>query len=410
MASDSQYAAPEGGARPVQGVELAAASAGLKSGGQLDVALLRLSPGSRTAAVFTRNAFTAAPIHVARRHLARGEARALLVNAGCANAATGAAGEDDAEATCAAAGRACGVEAEAVLPFSTGVIGQRLVDRAPMTAIEAAIASCGKGLAPGRWLEAARAIMTTDTWPKVASREVSLSQGTVNVTGMAKGSGMIRPDMATMLGFVATDAVVDSVEVDRMLRDAVDASFHCITVDGDTSTNDAVTFTATGATGVTPDGEADRGALDEAVRGVCVDLAQAIVRDAEGATRFIEVSVEQGRGVDESRAVALTVAHSPLVKTALFGGDPNWGRILAAVGRADVPALDGTGVDIDLGTMPVVESGQPVPGFDEARAAAIVAEPSVRITIRLGRGEANAHMWTSDLSYDYVHINADYHT
>lgn len=410
MGAEQGRTAGDGVARPVAGVELAAVSAGLKSGQQLDLAVLRLPPGSRTAAVFTRNVFTAAPIHVARRHWARGEARALLINAGCANAATGVAGEQDAEAMCAAAARACGVPAEAVLPFSTGVIGQRLVERAPMSAIEAAIASCGQSLAPGRWLEAARALMTTDTWPKVASRETALSQGTVNVTGMAKGSGMIRPDMATMLGFVATDAVVDQGDVDRMLRDAVAASFHCITVDGDTSTNDAVTLSACGARGVAVTTDGDRAALAEAVREVCVDLAQAIVRDAEGATRFIEVSVEQGQTAEECREVAFTVAHSPLVKTALFGGDPNWGRILAAVGRADVPGLDGTGVDIDLGSMPVVAAGQPVPGFDEARAAAIVAQAAVRITIRLGRGEANAHVWTSDLSYDYVRINADYHT
>ncbi len=396
--------------RPVQGVELAAAAAGLKSGNQLDIALVRLAAGSHTAAVFTRNTFTAAPIHVARRHLAHADARVLLINSGCANAATGAAGEADAEALCARAGRACGVSAEAVVPFSTGVIGQRLSDRSPIDRIESAIDACAEGLAPGRWLETARAILTTDTRGKMASREVALSGGVVTVTGMAKGSGMIRPDMATMLGFVATDAAVAPDTLDGMLREAVDQSFHCITVDGDTSTNDAVTLSATGASGVAAQTPADVAALQEAVTAVCVTLAQAIVADAEGATRFVEVAVEGGRDVGECRDVAFTIAHSPLVKTALFGGDPNWGRILAAVGRAPVADLDGTGVDIDLGAMPVVRGGSPVPDFDEPRAAEIVSEPAIRVHIGLGRGEAGARVWTSDLSYDYVRINADYHT
>jgi len=396
--------------RPVQGVELAAAAAGLKAGDQLDIALVRLGAGSHTAAVFTRNTFTAAPIHVARRHLAHSDARVLLINSGCANAATGEAGERDAKDLCGRAGRACGVSQEAVVPFSTGVIGQRLSELSPMDRIASAIDACAEGLAPGRWPEAARAILTTDTRGKTASREVALSEGVVSVTGMAKGSGMIRPDMATMLGFVATDAAVAPDALGAMLRQAVDQSFHCITVDGDTSTNDAVTLSATGASGVAAETPEDVAALQQAVTAVCVALAQAIVRDAEGATRFVEVVVEGGHDVGECREVAFTVAHSPLIKTALFGGDPNWGRILAAVGRAPIGELDGTGVDIDLGDMPVVRGGLPVPDFDESRAAEIVSEPTIGIGIRLGRGGARARVWTSDLSYDYVRINADYHT
>lgn len=409
MATGTSRASPAAGGT-VGGVELAAATAGLKASGGPDLALLRLVPGSRTVAVFTRNAFRAAPVEVARAHLAAADARVLLINSGCANAGTGDPGRADAAATCELAARACGVAATAVLPFSTGVIGERLVDRVPLEALGAAIERCAAGLDPAGWGAAAEAIRTTDTRSKVASRSAALEGGTVTVTGMAKGSGMIRPDMATMLAFVATDAGIDDGSLDPLLRDAVDRSFHAITVDGDTSTNDAVTLSATGASGVAVAGEADREALEEAVTAVCVELAQAIVRDAEGATRFVEIAVESGRDEAECRAVAFTVAHSPLVKAALFGGDPNWGRILAAVGRAPIEGLDVGGVDIALGDMALVSGGQPVPGYDEGRAAAIVGRPEVRIRIALGRGEAATRAWTSDLSCDYVRINADYRT
>ncbi len=390
----------------VAGVELAAATAGLKASGKPDVALVRLAPDTRTAALFTRNAFCAAPVRLARARLAERAPRLLLINSGCANAATGKAGEADAVATCERAAAACGVEAEAVLPFSTGVIGKRLALEPFCAGIEAAAGQ----LSPTAWNAAAKAILTTDTVIKTASRSLTLADGPITVTGMAKGSGMIRPDMATMLAFVATDAVLDQAQLDACLHAAVDRSFHCITVDGDTSTNDAVTLSATGASGAAPADDSERARLDEAITGVCIELAQAIVRDGEGATRFAEIAVTGGRDEAECREVAFTVAHSPLVKTALFGGDPNWGRILAAVGRSGLPDLDVGGVDIALGDEAVVERGQPRSDYSEERAAAIMQAPEVRIGIGLGRGNAAAHVWTSDLSYGYVRINADYRT
>ena len=390
----------------VAGVELAGVAAGLKSSGGLDVALVRLAADSRTAAVFTRNAFCAAPVHVAREHLAGGAPRLLLINAGCANAGTGREGEADARATCAHVAASSGVEPTQVLPFSTGTIGPRL----PVDSLCAGADRALAALTPDGWHAAATAIMTTDTRAKVASRRVTLAGGTVTVTGMAKGAGMIRPDMATMLAFVATDAVVEGAELDGLLRRAVARSFHCITVDGDTSTNDAATLSATGAAGAEPADDDERERLAAATDAVFIELAQAVVADAEGATRLIEIAVAGGRDVAECRAVGFTVAHSPLVKTAVFGGDPNWGRILAAVGRAPVADLDVATIDIGLGDVPLVAGGEPVPGYEEATAAAAMRADPVRIRIDLGRGKATSCVWTSDLSYDYVRINADYRT
>jgi len=400
--------AQSGSPQPIAGVELASARAGIKQSGKPDLALLRFAAGSRTAAVFTRNAFRAAPVHVARRHLDATPARAFVINSGCANAGTGDAGERDALDTCRHAAARLGIEPDAVLPFSTGVIGQRL----PMDRMRAGIDACADrfGGDGEDWRAAATAIMTTDTREKVASRRVRLGDGEVGVTGIAKGSGMIRPDMATMLAFVCTDAGVAGDRLDAMLRGAVDASFHCITVDGDTSTNDAVTLTATGAAGVEACGESDMALLEEAVAGVCLDLARAIVADAEGVTRVVEIEVSGGHDEGECRAVAFTVAHSPLVKTAIFGGDPNWGRILAAVGRAPLADLDVAGVSIALDRVALVAGGQPVEGLDEQAAAAAMAGDEVCIRIGLGRGGAAATIWTSDLSHDYVRINADYRT
>lgn len=391
---------------PVAGVDLAAATAGIKASGLPDVALIRFAEGSRTAAVFTRNAFRAAPVHVAQRHMAATPTRVLLINSGCANAGTGRAGDTDAVASCGHAASACGVAAEAVLPFSTGVIGQPL----PVDRLCHGVDECAAALSPTGWAAAADAIRTTDTVNKTASVRVSLGGGPVTVTGMAKGSGMIRPDMATMLAFVATDATVASDDVlDTILRRAVDASFHCITVDGDTSTNDAVTLTATGASGIVAEGEEDLYALQKAVSSVCGALARAIVRDAEGATRLIEIAVTGAETHAEARAVAFTVAHSPLVKTAAYGGDPNWGRILAAVGRAPVTDLDVHRVDVTLGDTALVVAGEPV-HFDEQAAAAAMSGEEIRIGIGLGRGMVADTVWTSDLSCDYVRINADYRT
>ena len=394
-------------ALPVAGVELSACTAGLKASGRPDLALVHLAPGSRTAAMFTRNAFCAAPVHVARDHLAATAPRILLINAGCANAGTGREGEVDARRSCDHVAAATGVAASEVLPFSTGVIGKRLDLERLFRGVDDCVAA---GFSPTGWEAAATAMMTTDTRAKVASRRVALSGGAVTITGMAKGAGMIRPDMATMLAFVATDADVPADELDGLLRAAVDVSLHCITVDGDTSTNDAVTLSATGASGVTVTTDADRTALADALAAVFIELAQAIVADAEGATRLIEIQVQGGGDVAECREVAFTVAHSPLVKTAVFGGDPNWGRILAAVGRAPINALEVAGVDIALGAIPLVRQGEPVAGYDEAAAASEMRAETVRITIGLGRGTAETRVWTSDLSHDYVRINADYRT
>ena len=394
-------------ARPVGGVDLAAATAGIKPSGRPDVALVRLAEGTRTAAVFTRNAFCAAPVHIARRHLTAAPARVLLINSGCANAGTGAAGETDALAACGHAAGACEVDPEAVLPFSTGVIGEPL----PVERLCRGIDACTAAFSATGWSAAADAIRTTDRVAKTASCRVELAGGMVTVTGMAKGSGMIRPDMATMLAFVATDARIGSeAAVDALLRHAVDQSFHCITVDGDTSTNDAVTLSATGTSGVEPAGPDDDRALQAAIDGVCGALARAIVRDAEGATRLVEIAVTGALDRAEARAVAFTVAHSPLVKTAVHGGDPNWGRILAAVGRSPVGDLDVHGVDIALGDTALVAAGEPVRGFDPEAAARAMRADEVRIGIGLGRGSAQETVWTSDLSCDYVRINAEYTT
>ncbi len=392
---------------PVEGVRLAATAAGIRYEGRNDLALIALPPGSRTAAVFTRNAFRAAPVLVAERHLAAcGHApRWLLVNAGNANAGTGVQGIADAERCCRALAAAVGAASETVLPFSTGVIGEPL----PVARIEAALPTLLVRLHPDGWAEAARAIMTTDTVPKLASRQAALSGGMATVTGMAKGAGMIRPDMATMLAFVATDAAVPPEALQAVLRRAVAASFNRITVDGDTSTNDACTLSATGR-GPAAETEADLAALEVAVTEVCVALAQAIVRDGEGATRLVTVEVTGGRDEAECLRVARVVAESPLVKTALHAADPNWGRILAAVGRAGLADLDIARVRIAIGEVTVAEGGALAPGYDEAAAARAMDRPEVTLRIDLGRGTATAHVWTCDLSCEYVRINAEYRT
>lgn len=392
---------------PVRGVRLGAAAAAIKKPGCEDLALLVLDEGSRAAAVFTRNAFCAAPVTLARRHLAAGDApRALLINSGNANAGTGGDGIEDARATCEAVAVALGCPVEAVLPFSTGVIGQALPVERMRAAVPAAIADLGEG----GWLRAARAIMTTDTVPKIVSRRITFGGRPVAVTGMAKGSGMIRPDMATMLAFIATDAVIPQAVLTDLLRDAVDVSFNCITVDGDTSTNDACVLIATGAAGGEPAtlGHPDFEALRSAVEAVCTELAQASVRDGEGATRFITIEVDGAVSANEARSVAYTIAHSPLVKTAAFAGDPNWGRILAAVGRAGIAELDIGGVDIHLDDVCIVRAGAPDGDYREADGAAVMTRPEYTIRVALGRGDAGARVWTCDFSYDYVRINAEY--
>jgi len=390
---------------PVAGARWATADAAIKKPGRDDIAALVLPETATLAGVFTRNAFAAAPVRVAEAHLATGRARALLINSGNANAGTGAAGHDDAEACCARAGDALGLAADQVLPFSTGVIGERL----PMDRLLPAIDGLGDDLREDAWLDAARAIMTTDTVPKGASRVLDIGDGRrITLTGIAKGSGMIRPDMATMLAFIATDADIAAEDLDAALRQASDASFNCISVDGDTSTNDACMACATGAGTALAASDASWPRFVAALTDVARELAQAIVRDGEGATHFITLAVTGAASDHEAREVAFTVAHSPLVKTACFAGDPNWGRILAAVGRAPVDDFVIDSVAIALDDVAIVADGEPRRDYAEADAAAVMARPEYTIAIDLGRGDRDATIWTSDLSYEYVRINAEY--
>ena len=394
------------GPLPVEGVKLGVAAAGIRYSQRDDLVVMSLDPGTRAAAVFTRNAFCAAPVRVARDHLNTVTPRALLINSGNANAGTGGRGLEDARATCAMVAERLGVVVEAVLPFSTGVIGEHLpVDRFG-PGVDAAL----ENAVQMGWHRAARAIMTTDTVPKIASRRIELHGNPVTITGMAKGSGMICPDMATMLAFVATDARLSQAALQHCLDDAVDMSFNAITVDGDTSTNDACVLLATGGSGgdqVTP-ASAEYPLLQAAVRAVCVELAQAVVADGEGATKFVTVLVEGGRDRDECRRVAYTIAHSPLVKTAFTASDPNWGRILAAVGRAGISDLDLAGVRLFLDEVCIVANQGRAPDYTEAQGQVVMSRPSITIRVELGRGDAYARIWTTDLSHEYVSINSDY--
>ena len=393
---------------PVAGFRLGTASAGIRKPGRPDLVLMALAEGSRCAAVFTRNAFCAAPVTVAREHLAQGAAAFLLVNTGNANAGTGAQGIRDARQCCEAVAARTGCAPSAVLPFSTGVIGEPL----PVAKIQAGLPDALAGLAEDGWAAAAGAILTTDTVPKGVSRRLEIDARTITVTGIAKGAGMIRPDMATMLAFIATDAALDAAALRDCLVHAVDQSFNRITVDGDTSTNDACVLVATGSGGLPAMSAGDAGlpALRDAIAGVCVELAQAVVRDGEGATRFVTVSVEAGASNGECLQVAYTIAHSPLVKTALFAGDPNWGRILAAVGRAGIDDLDLQRVEIHLDDVCIVRDGGRAADYTEAAGRRVMQQPELTIRVVLGRGECTEQVWTCDLSYDYVKINAEYRT
>lgn len=387
----------------IDGVRLGTAAAGIKTPGRRDLVVIEVAEGASVAGTFTRNAFCAAPVHVARRHLRHAAPRYLVINTGNANAGTGEAGLRDAETTCAELGRLADVPSTAVLPFSTGVIGEPL----PMSRLLAGLPEALASLSAEGWRDAADAILTTDTRPKGATATVEISGRTVHISGISKGSGMIRPDMATMLGFVATDAAIDQSLLEALLREGVSRSFNCITVDSDTSTNDACMLIATGRS-ATVASETEIARFREALESVLVELAQAIIRDGEGATKFVTLEVEEARSRQEALDVAFTVAHSPLVKTALYASDANWGRILAAVGRAPVEAFDVERVSIDLGDVRLVDSGGRSPGYTEEAGSAVMASEEITIRIRLGRGEASATVWTSDLSHDYVSINADY--
>ena len=391
----------------VAGVRLGTARAGIKYPDRRDLVVVELAAETQAAAVFTRNAFCAAPVTVARTHLAAASPRYLVINTGNANAGTGRQGLADAEASCRGLAERTGCRSEEVLPFSTGVIGEPLPLFRLVTGLPEALAT----LRPDGWAEAAAGIMTTDTRPKWASRRLTLAGREVTITGIAKGAGMIRPDMATMLAFVVTDAAVDPALLREILHEAVADSFNAITVDGDTSTNDACLLLATGRSGASiPATGGDRARFATAVGEVCVDLAQAIVRDGEGATKFITVRVEGGQDAAECRQVAYTIAHSPLVKTAFFASDPNWGRILAAVGRSGLDTLDLERVTIHLDEVCIVRDGGRASDYTEEQGQRVMARPEIAIRVELGRGGAAARIWTTDLSFDYVRINAEYRT
>src|SRR5262245_2026455 len=383
---------------PIAGPELGVPKAGSRKPHRKDLLVMRLAPGSAVAGVFTRNRFCAAPVLICRKNL-KNTVRALVVNTGNANAGTGEDGMKRALTVCGELARLAGCKRDEVLPFSTGVIMEPLP-------VERIVAGLPQALAAqSGWLSAAEAIMTTDTVPKAYSRKVKLSSGHATVTGIAKGAGMIKPNMATMLGFVATDASVRKSDLKGMLVRVVDRSFNRVTVDGDTSTNDSFILAATGA-GPSPRNRKDLALLEEAIAGVSEQLAQAIVRDGEGATKFVTVRVERGRSAAECRSIAYAIAHSPLVKTAFFASDPNLGRILAAIGNAGV-ALDTAKVDLYIDEALVAKRGGRNPAYREEAAIAAMKKPEFTVRAVLNRGKAEATLWTCDLSFDYVKINAE---
>ena len=387
---------------PVAGVELGVAMAGIRKPNRKDLLVMRLAPGAAVAGVFTNNRFCAAPVLLAQRHL-KNAVRALVVNTGNANAGTGKEGLRRALEVCNAVAREIRAKPNQVLPFSTGVIMEQL----PVDRIAGGVPNAVSGSAS--WFDAAEAIMTTDTVPKAFSRRVRLSGGEATVTGIAKGAGMIRPDMATMLGFVATDAKVAQKNLQSMVRRVADKSFNCATVDGDTSTNDSFILVASGI-GVEVKNEKDRKTLEQTILEVSRLLAQAIIRDGEGATKFVTVTVERGRSEAECRKVAYAIAHSPLVKTAFFACDPNLGRILAAIGYAGVKDLDTGKVDLYLDQVAVAKGGARHPAYAEELGVKAMKKPEFTVRAVLNRGKSAATLWTCDLSFDYVKINAEYRT
>ena len=397
---------------PVAGATLGTAAARIKNWARDDVLVALFEPGTVAAGVFTQNRFCAAPVTVCRRHLARdgtggASLRALVVNAGNANAGTGARGLADAEATCAAVASLVGCTIQEVLPFSTGVIMEPL----PLDRLVAALPAARASARADRWFAAVSAIMTTDTVPKGASRRVTVDGVPVTVTGIAKGAGMIHPNMATMLSFVVTDAPVAAPLLAALAREVADVSFNCATVDGDTSTNDSFVVVATGRAPLPPIARADDprlAAVRAALTEVAVDLAQAIVRDGEGATKFITIAVDGGRDAAECRRIALQIAHSPLVKTAFFASDPNLGRIVCAIGNAAAPDLDPAGVSFWLDDVLVVDHGGRAASYREEDGQRVMKAEEITVRVALGRGDAATRVWTCDFSHDYVTINADY--
>ncbi|WP_296870807.1 bifunctional glutamate N-acetyltransferase/amino-acid acetyltransferase ArgJ [Tibeticola sp.] len=394
--------------RPVAGVRIGVAEAGIRKANRKDLTVFLLDEGASVAGVFTRNRFCAAPVQVCRDHLARGAGiRAMVINTGNANAGTGAEGLVRARATCIAAARQLGLSPEQVLPFSTGVI----MDPLPLERIEAGLPAALADARIDHWARAAEAIMTTDTVPKAASRRILIDGVPVTVTGISKGAGMIRPNMATMLGFVATDAAIAPELLPALVRQLADASFNSITIDGDTSTNDSFVLIATHQAAHARIDTLDSAAGQQLVAAlieVARELAQAIVRDGEGATKFITLRIEGGASEDECRRVGYAIAHSPLVKTAFFASDPNLGRILAAVGYAGIDDLDQTLIDLHLDDVHVATQGGRHPAYREEDGQRVMKQAEITVRVGLGRGNATATLWTCDLSHDYVSINADY--
>jgi glutamate N-acetyltransferase / amino-acid N-acetyltransferase len=392
---------------PVAGVRLGTAEAAIRKANRKDLLLMELAEGSQVAGVFTRNRFCAAPVTVAKAHLAAGSIRALLVNTGCANAGTGDDGVVRTRQTCTEVANLLGCGAEQVLPFSTGVIMEPL----PVDRIATGLPRCVANLGERNWLEAAQAIMTTDIVPKAYSHQVKIDGHSITITGIAKGSGMIRPNMATMLGFIATDASVDPSLLQQATTYATERSFNCVTVDGDTSTNDALILIATGKSAAAPILKANSPQFrmfQEAVTEVATFLAQALVRDGEGATKFISIRVEGGKNETECRKIGYSIAHSPLVKTAFFASDPNLGRILAAIGYAGIDDLDPSKIDLYLDEVLVAKAGGRAPYYREEDGQRVMRQQEISVRVTLGRGTSRATVWTCDLSHDYVRINADY--
>ncbi len=392
---------------PVRGVELGYAQAHVRKPNRKDVLVIKLAEGTTVAGVFTLNRFCAAPVTVCKEHLAANKGiRAILVNTGCANAGTGEDGLSRAKQSCDALASKLSIQASQVLPFSTGVILEPL----PVDKVIAGLPAAIDNLKADNWLNAAEAIMTTDIVAKGTSRQFQLDGKTVTITGISKGSGMIHPNMATMLGYVATDAAISQSALQAIIQYAVNKSFNCITVDGDTSTNDSLILMASGLAGnaVIDESSPDFTVIRDKLTEVAVELAQAIVRDGEGATKFMTVRVEAGKNEEECRKVAYAIAHSPLIKTAFFASDPNLGRILAAIGYAGIDDLDVNNMELYLGDVLVAEKGGRAASYVEEQGAAVMKESDILVRVVLNRGKADCTIWTCDFSYDYVKINADY--
>lgn len=392
---------------PIKGISLGTAKAHIKKPNRKDLLLVTIAEGSRVSGVFTQNAFCAAPVLLCKEHLKNeSDIRALIINTGCANAGTGEEGILKAKETCQAVSELLSINSRQVLPFSTGVILESL----PIDKIKNGLLDTVKNLDPAHWFDAAEAIMTTDIAPKGASRRIKIQDREIFISGVSKGSGMIHPNMATMLSFIATDASINQILLDKLLKEVTQQSFNCITVDGDTSTNDSFILIATGHAGNREIIEEDNDyeILKAAILEVAIELAQAIVRDGEGATKFITIQVESGLDNAECRKVGFAIAHSPLIKTAFFASDPNLGRILAAIGYAGIESLDISKIELYLGDFLVAEKGGRATSYTEHQGQEVMKHSEISMRILLNRGHAKATIWTCDFSYDYVKINADY--